>query len=571
MTSFGRKNKTKVRKTATASRRLRHGLLTMPNGGLVGTVELVVRLAAIVLLGNVAAKALGAGYDNDIWFIMATGRHIAEHGIPYVNPFAATGKFGIIVQQWLVGLVDWLVYDVSGWLGLDVLLTLKIVGLVVTMLVAVRQARHDTNLTVTLVMMVVAFVTMTSYISFRPQILTMMLMFLTIAVMERYRKRNDPLTLLLTIPICLVNANVHMSMAPMQLAIVACYLLPSADVIITEWRRFKKRFVTFMLGDDGVTDDAMNAIDGAPYAFSFAEDAYRRSPIAIILVAMAVTLCINPYGLNGAMYLAKSYGTADYGSYINEMGLLTPLKSTWGTMLIVSIILGFLAIGTRGRRAIDMPLTVMMIGTWYFSMQHVRSVWTFAVFSFVMCCKAFGGFSTDGRRIVYPDGEEISGIRRGDKIALCVLTGIIVCCMVGTAYQQIATKTQYTDNKTTPIKAVETLDSLYETRAKRASIKVCTLFNAGGFVEFHGYKVSMDPRPELWQSAITGDDRDRYSEYVNSMSGDGDATQVLEQVDFDYLIVDTGSNLEDAVHASGKYVTVMTGNGYVLWGREGAM
>ena len=59
-------------------------------------------------------------YNNDLWFLIATGREILENGIPFENPFALHDGMRMVVQQWLLASELYVVKDAFGMQGLAV-------------------------------------------------------------------------------------------------------------------------------------------------------------------------------------------------------------------------------------------------------------------------------------------------------------------------------------------------------------------------------------------------------------------------------------------------------------------
>ena len=57
--------------------------------------------------------------DSDSYFLMATGRYIVENGeVPKINPFVIHSDLAIIVQQWIIDVINYLLYDNFGINGM---------------------------------------------------------------------------------------------------------------------------------------------------------------------------------------------------------------------------------------------------------------------------------------------------------------------------------------------------------------------------------------------------------------------------------------------------------------------
>lgn len=543
--------------STTGTRTRRHAV----NG-----VQLMSGMVIFIAIASVIAMCVHNGYDNDIWFILATGRQIAEHGIPYTNPFSVYPGMAFVAQQWLVCLVDWLAWSASGFVGLGVLLLVTCVVLLLSMRRAALSASGTDRLGfVALCLMLLTVSAASSYISFRPQVITMTLMMLTISVMERYRKTGDARTLGWLLPITILHANLHMSMMWMDVAIVCCYAMPPARSInrLLAWiERGYRRLATILDDDDEEGAEADTGIDGTrptTWRVQLIEDGYRRVPILKAIAMMLVATCANPYGIAGSTYLFDSYGAAGYGNYISEMGKVTPMSASYGVLLIACIVIAAIAIGRRGIRRMDLPMLLIVLGTIPVSLANVRSVWILPVISLPYVIKTLGAPKTDD--------ENASSIGTFGLLRnIIMVVTVTICATLAVVSTQSLAGEQYHDDSSTPITAMETLDSLYD-ESQRGDVKICTMFNLGGFVEYHGYRVSMDPRPETWQDSISHDGNDRYTTYVDATSNASDADRILASCDFDYVITSSGSTLKQEAEHNG-YTEVVSGVGYVLLGKS---
>lgn len=539
----------------------------------------------IILIITVIARAIEQGYDNDMWFILATGRRIVERGIPYVNPFSVYKGMAFVAQQWLICVIHWLAWSVGGMVGMGVVMLAMCVLLLLSMAFVTRETMQGKAWAFpTLCVAAVTIICTSSYMSFRPQMVTMVLMLVTIGIMERYRHTNDARTLAWLIPLMILHANTHMSMMWMDVAIVVCYALPSGHAINGFLGKAHGLYarMSVMLSDADVptgegTDSVMRR--SAPHAVTLADDGYARKPIWIAILGMVVASCVNPYGIDGALYLVHSYGAAGYGNYISEMGNLTPLTAYYGVMLIVMVVLGAMAIGKRGIHAIDMPMTLMVLGTVYISFQHVRSVWILPVFAFPFVVKTLCVRRADDEMTALPvisdgthanDDSPYPSLIPSLRITITVCVIAIAVAFAGMSLYSLGTTEQYSDSFSTPVNAMEWLNRKYPSMGSRSKVQVCTMFNMGGYVEYNGYLVSIDPRPETWNDAISKDRQDRYNAYVDAVSDNGGTTadKLVKSAYFDYVIASSNSHMEQAALDEG-YVTMMTGNGYVLLGKKG--
>ena len=90
----------------------------------------------------------------------------------------------------------------------------------------------------------------------------------------------------------------------------------------------------------------------------------------------------------------------------------------------------------------------------------------------------------------------------------------------------------YPSGESEPTKILEYLNENVE---DKESVKIYTDYNTGGFFEFYGYKVYLDPRAEVFlENGVL-------LEYNKVESGLLNYDEFLDKYDFDYLVVDGGN------------------------------
>ena len=484
--------------------------MRLKTGGLVW-----VALAAALGMCGIAIFCYYGAQDNDQWWLLATGRWIAEHGIPYDNPFSLYGDQAIVIQQWLACLLDWVAYSLGGYVGLGILVLVMSLC-VFCSVAALARTIMDGNLDIACIVSLLFCACASSYMSIRPQMWSMLAFCAVLFVMERYRKTNSWKILIWLIPIMIVHANVHMAMMPYDLFIVACYLFPN--------------------------------IQG--HYLKCARASYKRLPIVIVLVVMAACAFANPYGIDGALYLLNSYDAASYGNYIAEMGS-TPTTTYYGMMMIVMVVVGAVSLGRLGLSHFNAPVTILYFVALALSFQHTRNVWLVALFAVPLAAAALSRIHFNPRTVFLRDDAP--------KV-LIIAAGIVLMLALGITGTTEDLVKDPKDSTNTPVAAADWLDSHAE-----GDVGVFTHFNAGGYLEWRGYKVAMDARPELWDSKISKNGQDRYHEYIDMSKDKMEPATYMEDKDFDYMIVNTDTNLYKYLLASTSYKVVQEGDGYVLF------
>ena len=482
----------------------------------------------------IGLRAITTTYDNDLWWLLATGREILENGFPRINPWSIHDGLSTVIQQWLPSVILYVVYKSGGMITLKIMLSILIL-ILVFVLYYLCHISSGSNFggEFFLFLIGVALVSLSVYFSSRPQIYTMILYTCIVIILEKYRRSGNPKILYLLPLITFVHVNLHASMAPFDMFIIFLYLIPDIPSFI------RKKGFTFDI--------------------SFSVSDYDRKQLLIVFILAGAALLVNPYGIKGALYLVESYGAAGYGNYINEMKN-SVMWSQYGIPDMCLIILGCIVIGKNGIHSVDFPLTVLFIVCIFLSIMHIRNEWLIALFSVPLIAKGLKGVS------LY--SEKFTVFR--EKVIVIPVGIILSVCFCFYVYQNVwitGIEGSDIDNINFPTATVNYLDSYCkENNIDSSELALCNNFNNGGFLEYYGYKVMMDPRPELWEPMITGKEEHYYQEYVDFACGKTNPKDIIEKYDFDFYLSPDGSNIEMYLSSlPEKYHVAEECNGYKLW------
>jgi hypothetical protein len=134
----------------------------------------------------------------DVWFHLATGRHILEAGFTDTDPFSYTQPGSpMYLQSWLTGLLFYLTWSTWTGKGLEALTLLKAI-IAVTIFgilwinVLLRDSKHRLVGLVTAVVLVVGAYGLKIRLHIRPQLIEYLLLAGSLLVLSRYRWRILP-------------------------------------------------------------------------------------------------------------------------------------------------------------------------------------------------------------------------------------------------------------------------------------------------------------------------------------------------------------------------------------------
>lgn len=458
---------------------------------------LLILLACIMSTAGFLMQGNGS-YDSDGWFLLATGKRIVEHGIPYANPWSLSSYRPIVVQQWLHDVLLYGSYTLAGYAG-TVLYQAVLAALVALSIAFAIRGFGDRGLTLPRLLFCIGLALFGAgiYISVRPTAWSMACMCLTAGVCTRWKRTGDWRYLIALPAITVLHVNMQSAMWLLDVFLAGCFLLPR------DLSEFRSTIPEEMLAE--------------------------IFPLSLALVAMLAAAFVNPYGADGARYVFDSMGAASYGNVISEMKPAFEATKGFCTVFFAAGFIPIALAAAIARKRIDAPLLLIVLATLVATILHWRNVWTFSIASAL----AFAS--------LLPATEEPCGLKSPKvaksiaPIALLAAIGPIVanCYVYGTNAGQ----------------------SCWETSERSASSLVKEISESGiydpvvyaedpviyNYLEWKEMKVPFDLRPELWDEKSSTGITSPYRNYVDGMQSKKAKLSYLVSNDFDYYIVSTES------------------------------
>lgn len=444
---------------------------------------------------------LDGPYDTDGWFLLASGKQIVDNELPYVNPWAYDGSYNVVIQQWLHATLLYLVYSAAGYPGVDLFAAFIAAATFVVMYATSWKLAKGAAPASCFAACAVAVVGCSYYMSVRPTMWTMMALCAVTCVCATSRQSENKKLYLFLPAIMLVHAQLHMSMMWLDVFAAACFLLP--------W----------------------DAIERQQLKGSLKAYLKEKLPLILAILGMAIASCINPYGIDGALYLFNSYGAAGYRSTINELGnILNPNVGylVWGAFILFAALpTGFML---AERRLAPLPFLVLWIVSLAAFVLHVRNIWIAGISMMIITSTFLAEATPD--RLAPP------------KPALPLLGAAIACGMLAytaaTAdqnpdytvknHENNAVGWQQVEHDITPI-ANRILEDDQQGRVYVSweCINSC--------LEWKGVKVVFDTRPEIWEAGIAKTDVHAWRDFVDSTMDDAALDSYIRDNHWDWYIV----------------------------------
>ena len=129
--------------------------------------------------------------DNDIWFLLNSGRYVLENGIPHTEPFTIHQDWNFVMQQWLSGVLFWVTFDNLGETGLK-LLVMFVNGLIVFLAYRLCMRVSEKNFFVSHATAFAISIMLSPFMTERPYIYSSLILLAEIYALESYLiKKNN--------------------------------------------------------------------------------------------------------------------------------------------------------------------------------------------------------------------------------------------------------------------------------------------------------------------------------------------------------------------------------------------
>lgn len=452
-------------------------------------------LSAISL---VMSRAFFMNPDSDMWWMMATGRYIIEnHSFPQINPFVIHDDFQIIIQQWLLAVVNYTMYSSFGKAGL-VFLSVMVYFTMIYLLWK-YTGLFSCSIYERVAAVVIVGLIGTFYITTRPTIFTICILLLQQIAVLKYEQSKKHRWLCVLPFLSLIEINIHASIWPFFFVLLLPHIVPWVFTTKQNLLKQAKEKLIYLL------------------------------PITVsILVGF-----INPYGIKGMTYLFLSYNSSQLFQIISELqepGIL----STNGISVIATIILLVLYLN-KEKSNVKGYKVYMAAGTVILASMHLRNKW-FILFGLVTLICSMNYTETIARwiKITLLTPKDKNKLPKSKKKEMAEL---IISAVAYTITLIVFTLLLYEPLKNTfnpqPVAAVEYLNG----NTKPEEVIIYTPFNVGGYLEWSGYKVYMDARPELYAKKVNKKE-DVAAEYMKVYEGNADYGAFIDKYNFTHLLVE---------------------------------
>jgi len=471
----------------------------------------------LYLLLYIPCLLISRTLNGDIWFIINGGRYVLQNGFPHTEPFTIHEGMSFVMQQWLSGVIFWTNYNILGQIGLYLVVIFTSV-LFIFMTFKLCMLLSEENFYVSYGVSFIVVTLISIYMTQRPYIFSFLFIVIELYFLEKYINSSKKRYLLPLLVLSTLLINLQAAMWPILFVILIPYVIDS----------FKFKF---------------KVIEG---------QGYDKKGLFCIILGMLVAGFINPYGIEAVTYLSRSYGFTEINAFVLEMRCADinnlPGKMVFGTIFLVFFVLFMYKNGHYKLR-----FYLLALGTGYMAISSVRS------YSIFIIC----GLIPLSYYLKECNLEKIGN--KNDKRTLLIRKILIALIAIMVVFV-IHEKNSCIDLEHKDL--VKTVD--YLEKYDKNKVKLYTGYNDGGYLEFRGFKVYIDPRAEVFLK--TNNKRyDVMKEYTLMLSGRIYYKDVLNKYNFTHLLVSKNDILNTYLPHDENYKIVYSSEYYKIFEKSNLM
>lgn len=464
------------------------------------------KLAAQLLVFLSPVLFASKSLDNDVWFLLNSGRYISENGFTRVEPFSIYKDLKFSFQQWLTDILFYRIYMQWGRTGLLILVMfLSSMMLLLFYSLCLLVSGHNTGQS--LLATLLLSVTSSAFMITRPYILSDLLLVAILLIMESYVRTGKRQILGLLVVCSVLEINFHASTWWIQFLFILPYLVE---------KYLHKEYLE--------------------------TDVYDKKPVWLAVAGMFAGGLLNPYGITNMLYLFRSMGSP-YTSYIGEMKPTT--YNSIGMMTIIGVSAVLFLHFVKHTDKIKLRYACLYAGTMLMALVNVRSWVLFSMTAFMSCAYVFRKADITCFSIQY------SLLYLELIVGACVIAGNI-----SPKEEQVQLEKQNGE-----------IISWLKEYTDPADVRLYTEYNTGGLYEYNGFCCSMDSRMEVFRKKMNGQGN-YFDEGIEAESGYIYYKDYLEKYRINYLVMQKDRVLYMNVAHDPDYECLYDTEEYALYGRK---
>lgn len=483
-------------------------------------------IIAIVLIAIFCISITPVTFQNDTYYTIKVGEHIAKFGIDMQDPFSWHEDLSYTYPHWAYDLLTYFIYSAFGFTGIYI--TTCILSVILGISIYLVNSKLVKNQPISFIITIGAMYLLRSYITARAQLVTFILFIWTIYFIEKFleTKKKRYVAGLIIIPI--IIANVHVAVFPfyfiLYLPYIAEYIIASfSETIIyrkTSIRQLKRKIkrLSKITGKEEQVKELQKELKQLeekvdkvkikrskelqnPYRIRMNKNRNVKWLILIMIICV-LTGFLTPLGTTPYTYLIKTM----QGNTTENINEHLPMTLSNDTDILVTLIL-FLAILIFTKAKIRLSDLFMLGGLCYLMLSSRRQVSMFAIIGSLILNRLIIEMIA-----IYFEKEELEKLTK--KFASTIGIIILTIAILGLSYYMAKDKfdDKYIDESDYPVAACDYIVQNIDLGTARFYNE----YNYGSYMLFRGIPVFIDSRADLYAPEFSGKEDDIFMDFIET-------------------------------------------------------
>lgn len=479
-------------------------------------------ILAIVLIAIFCIALTPVTLQNDTYYTIKVGEHIAQNGIDGQDPFSWHEDLAYTYPHWGYDLITYFVYQAFGFTGIYIATCLLSIVLGVSLYFV--NAKLTKNQLFSFFITIGAMYVLRGYIAARAQLVTFILFTITIYLIEKFletKKKRYGVGLIL-IPLAI--ANLHVAVFPfyfiLYLPYIAEYVIAwmgemvlyrKMDAFLIKLKikqyskkagqeekveKLKQKQKELEAKIDKIKIKRTKELQN-PYKVKLTKNPNIKWLVLVMIICIFTGL-LTPLGTTPYTYLVKTM----QGNTTHNINEHLPMTLSSDTDAICMMIL-FLAILIFTKAKIRMSDLFMLGGLFYLMLSSRRQISMFTIAGSVILNRLLVNLME-----IYMEEKAKSLLPK--KVG----TILMIVIVLGLTYYfgKDKVKADYVDESTYPTKAC---DFILE-NIDIATAKFYNEYNYGSYMLYRGIPVFIDSRADLYAPEFSGKEEDIFMDFIDT-------------------------------------------------------
>ena len=523
-------------------------------------------ILAVILIAIFCVALTPVTLQNDTFYTIKVGEHIAQNGIDMKDPFSWHEDLPYTYPHWLYDLLTYYIYSFAGMTGIYI--TTCILSVILGLSIYFTNTKLAKNQFFSFVVTIGAMYLIRGYIAARAQLVTFILFVLTVYFIEQFlaTKKKRYVAGLIIIPILI--ANMHAAVFPFYFVLYLPYIAEYLVAVLSDMVIYRKIKIADLksqirslnkrkqkLQKEPNKQQKLEKVEGKltklnaqlseieakndkikikrtkalqePYKVKIVKNNNVKWLILIMIVCIFTGL-LTPIKDTPYTYLIKTME----GPTTQNINEHQPMTLADDVDVICTLIL-FLAILIFTKAKIRLSDLFMIAGLCYLMLASRRQVSMFGIIGALILNR----LAMEIERIYSDDTAKEAVNKLTTKIGMLVITVIMLSLSWYFAKDKLDDK--YISESSYPVKAcdyiVENIDL--------SKARFYNEYNYGSYMLFRGIPVFIDSRADLYAPEFGGEDDNIFMDFIETSNISKFYEDVFKKYDITHVITYTNSKM----------------------------